>query len=761
MKNASSPLFPKNGETDEKEKQKPKTEKSEKPEKSARVKKLPELLAPAGSPEALEAAIEAGADAVYFGAGDFNARMRAKNFTSDELKKAIRLCSEYGVSSNITLNTRLRDFELPEALSLAAELYAEGADAFITADLGLLSLMKKEIPGITLHASTQLSPHSSADAEALAELGFSRVVLPRELSFPEIKEICALSPCETEMFVHGAHCVSFSGQCMMSYVWGGRSANRGKCAQPCRLPFKMPLCGSEYPLSLKDMCLAGHIADILECGVSSLKIEGRQKSAGYVYAVTSVYRRLLDERRNADKGELEELSRIFSRDGFTDGYFTKSYGNMLGVRGDAAGEASKSFKGLSRKIPISAVLTLKIGERAVLSVSDNEKNRSAEVFSDSVVTRSLAGGAALTEEAAKKSAARLGNTAFTLESFKLDAEEDAFITLSAVNAMRREVAEKLAAAKKALPQDAALSCAAKSFRSEEELKEKAKILKKEKAHGERKLLCAEFAGLLQMPPSAAEFFDRIYLPIKDAERAIDLYSKSPYAEKFSPLLPPLTYDGEYEDIEKELEGNIEKFRGREILVNGLGQALFALRLGLVPYGSFRLNVTNSKAAKAVGRFLGGVSISPEAPTGLLSSIDGDSSVIVYGKIPIMHTQRCLISDGGKGCPFGGSGGRVYPHAKKLSRSFGGVSCDGRYCRAIMKDRTGKEFPVLGLENCTNVIYNSVPVYMADKRKFLDELPADRFHFMFTDESPRECDEIIREYQRGAPPCDLKNIRRLK
>lgn len=293
------------------------------------MNKLPELLSPCGSFEALNAAIEGGADAVYFGGTVFNARMNAKNFDRSEMRSAISLCRQKGVKAYITLNTQIYDRELKTALDHAAFLYESGADALILADTGLSTLIKKHIPDFELHASTQMTAHSLAGAERLYDLGFSRVVGAREMSREDIKTLCR-SRAEIEMFVHGAICVSVSGQCLMSAMLGGRSGNRGQCAQPCRMCYDR-----EYPLSIKDMCLASHIPSLIEDGVASLKIEGRMKNPSYVYGVTKIYRKLLDQRRAANEDEIKELQRLFSRSGFTDGYYTGNVdGRMLGVRTD-------------------------------------------------------------------------------------------------------------------------------------------------------------------------------------------------------------------------------------------------------------------------------------------------------------------------------------------------------------------------------------------------------------------------------------------
>ncbi len=301
----------------------------------------PLLLAPAGSFEALIAAMDAGADEIYLGGTAFNARMNASNLDSSALVKAGELCREKNVGLHVTLNTLVFDRELDEALRYVEFLNKQVMpDALIIQDRGLASAVKREFPHLCLHASTQMRIHSYLDVPYLRQLGFSRAVLARELPREDI-EAFSKSGMETEIFVHGALCISESGGCLMSSVIGNRSGNRGQCAQPCRLPCKG---NTRYPLSLKDLCLAERITDIAEMGVTSLKLEGRMKSPRYVAAVTSVYRRLLDENRNATPEEMRYLREVFSRDGFTSGYFDSRIGKtMFGFRKDSDKEQSASF----------------------------------------------------------------------------------------------------------------------------------------------------------------------------------------------------------------------------------------------------------------------------------------------------------------------------------------------------------------------------------------------------------------------------------
>lgn len=298
----------------------------------------PELLAPVGSPEALSGAIAAGADAVYLGTTLFNARMNAKNFDRSALLEALEKAHAAGVKVYVTMNTALLDRQIKDALIQTEFLYKSGVDALIVADLGFAKKVKELFCDLPLHASTQASGHSLAAAQFFHSLGFSRMVCARELSRENIKYLAANSPIPIEMFIHGAMCVSASGQCLLSSFIGGRSGNRGECAQPCRMRYN-----GRYPLSLKDMCLAGHICEILESGVRSLKIEGRMKSPEYVRGVVSVYRMLLDERRDAAEDEIKYLADLFSREGFTDGYYTKKLVDMNGTRENTEQRAPKGL----------------------------------------------------------------------------------------------------------------------------------------------------------------------------------------------------------------------------------------------------------------------------------------------------------------------------------------------------------------------------------------------------------------------------------
>ncbi len=653
---------------------------------------LPELLAPAGSFAALEAAIEGGADAVYFGSSQFNARMRAGNFNDEEAERAIKLCRSYGVKSYITMNIRIFDRELTDALQLAKKLYTWGADALILADNGLAREIHRSLPDFELHASTQLSGHTISDAKALQKAGFSRMVCPREISREELFHLCENSPVEIEMFVHGAHCVSFSGQCLMSAVMGGRSGNRGSCAQPCRQPYTLD--GKKgYPVSLKDMCLAGSIEDIIASGARSLKLEGRQKPPEYVYGVTKTYRRLLDERRNANEAEVEYLKQLFSRQGFSDGYFAKNPRNMLGVRTLEEFNASEKtvFEGLKRKVPADVSIEARVGKP--LKYTMTTEHHSVAVFGD--IVNAADAVAPMSEDDARACAAKLGNTPFVLRDFQLCADGNAYISRSMLNRLRRSAAEEIASGGKRT----ADNCIAE-------------YRKPKATSGGKMVFTAEFAHPSQIPDSAKDFFEEIFLP-------------SGRHEGYTPILPPISFD-----LQKDHYPN-----GR-VMVNTTGQLYEAKNRGLSPVSSHRINAFNSATASVCHDMGAEWSVlSPELTAPQIRDIaDENKTAVIYGRLPLMTLYRCAISDGGANCKRGGEG---------FARGDGNT-----YCKSAIVDRKGVSFPIIALPDCTNIVYNSVPIYMADKKKELSMMGLCRGHFIFTTETKEECEDIIRRYREG-------------
>lgn len=342
----------------------------------------PELLSPAGSPESLRAAVQNGAGAVYLGWGDFNARRNAKNFTDQEFSAALVYCHERGVRVFLTLNTLLTDRELPRALETARTACRLGVDAVLVQDWGLFELLRKSLPDLPLHASTQMSLFTTGGANEIAALGCERVVIARECSREETAAICRDCPAEVEAFVHGALCMCYSGQCAMSAALGGRSGNRGTCAQPCRLPYGVDQkAGRGHPLSLKDSCLAGALSGMEDMGLSCLKLEGRMKRPEYVAVVTGIYSRLLEERRGPTAQERAALEQAFSREGFTDWYWQGKKGPaMFGSRPEGAADPKELFQAAKaayekdglRTVPVRFSCRIAAGLPVTLTAEDPE-----------------------------------------------------------------------------------------------------------------------------------------------------------------------------------------------------------------------------------------------------------------------------------------------------------------------------------------------------------------------------------------------------
>lgn len=675
--------------------------------------KLPELLSPAGSPEALRAAVSGGADAVYFGAKSFSARSFAENFDDDAIKDAVRYCRALGVKTYMTVNIQLSDRELGEAAETILKAYRYGVDAFIVADVGLASYVRAVCPEIELHASTQATGLNVYSADELKNIGFSRMVAPREISKRDLESLIKNSPIETELFVHGAICVSCSGQCLMSSVIGGRSGNRGECAQPCRLPYGK----SGYALSLKDMCLAEHLTELSGMGVASLKIEGRMKSPEYVYGVTKIYRTLLDEGRNAGEKELAELSSLFSRSGFTCGYYTGKVGReMLGVRTADDKKESARLSGTAipeKKAEISLCADIISGRAATVTASG--------AFFGRDISFSAAGDvpemseSSMSTERVRASLAKLGGTPFLVkpENIKVNIDEGLRMSVARINALRRSACEgllsELVAEKHIEPKPA--PPLGKRTRSD--------------------MKTAYFADVNSIPDEARTFFDRIFVP----PAAIEKVYKTVGAEKLGIALPPVALDTEIAEIEQMAE-TAKALGIRYALVTGMWQIPICRHLGFEMTGDLRLNVWNSQSAEklyamGISDFIQSCEIG--LARGAAMQASGKYGAVAYGRLPLMTLEKCVIRD-------------IMNLPAEIEKcNFCG---DGKF--VFLKDRTGAEFPVRREFKHRNVLYNSVPIRMEDRLS--EYARAGLFeHFIFTCESKKEAAEIICAYKTGGKP----------
>lgn len=654
---------------------------------------LPELLSPAGSYEALLAAVRGGADAVYLGGKSYGARAFADNFDTEELSRAVRYAHLHGVRVYVTVNTLLFDREMDECMAYVKTLYRLGADAIICADLGLIRRIRHELPDMEIHASTQVSIHNVEGANALAKMGIARVVVARELSEGDICEIVEKADAEVEAFVHGALCVCHSGQCLFSSIVGGRSGNRGECAQPCRLPYN----GKEnYPLSLCDLSLARHIRALVLSGVASLKIEGRMKSAEYVFGVTSIYRRLLDECRDATREEEKRLESLFSRGGkFTDAYFTGRLEQpMTGVRTEAdkaASRAAEPYKAEPMRHAVRAKAKFVLGEPSELTLYDEKKSVTAYGEIPSV-----AQNAPLNIDDLQTRLCKMGATFLLLNKNDIEIELDGGVNLSpsAINALRRAAAEKFEdAARPEPPQIAELAIEPLMYDRQAQPFKSAVFYKKE-------TLRALDAGALRT-------LDAVLLPLFSHEDGIGANGV---------LMPPVIFPHEWEEAVsrlRELKGKI-----RYVMVDNISQIELVLSLGFEVLGGMRLNITNAYTRDYYrSRGVQHQMLSPELTPSRIRDIGG--GVLIYGRIPLMITERCFV------------------------REVGGCQRCGSF---ELCDRRGARFPVLREFKHRSLIFNSIPTYMGDKREQLRSVGME--HMIFSVESADEVRRILRANMRG-------------
>lgn len=664
--------------------------------------KLPELLAPAGSFEALLGAVEGGADAVYIGGKSYGARAYAKNFDLEEIERAVRYAHLHGVRVYVTVNVLLFDRELDDCMAYVRSLYEIGVDAVIVADLGLVRRIRRELPDMEIHGSTQMSVHNSAGAEEIYRMGVSRVVVARELSLENITSVTENTSPEIEIFVHGALCVCHSGQCLFSSLVGGRSGNRGECAQPCRLVYNgKPL------LSLSDLSLAEHIREVVASGVSSLKIEGRMKAPAYVYGVTKVYRALLDGCRDATKKESMALADLFSRGGrFTDGYFTgRKNERMTGVRTEADKEASRgedrSFSPISH--PVSARAIFRLGEPSQMTIFDGK--REVTVYGE---IPSVAQNAPLKIEDLQTRLCKMGATFLSLDKNDLEIELEEGINLSpsSINALRRAAAEKFENTRRPLP---------------EKLPEKETLPK-------------AFFGGLSRGCRIGMFYQSEMLSALSGRtkssldiRLVPLFSYSGNAGANGVILPPVIFDDEWDAVRRKLAQIKENIT--YVLIDNISHLALVREGDFAVIGGFRLNITNrySRAVYAE-RGVADATLSPELTEPRIADIGG--GVITYGRIPLMITERCFV------------------------RENGGCAKCGTF---RLNDRMGKSFPILREFPHRNLIFNSVPTYMGDKLAKIRSLAFEVL--IFSTETSKECEKVLSAYTTSAPlTCEVRRIK---
>ena len=670
-----------------------------------------EILAPVGSEEMLHAAVFSGADAVYLGFSGFNARTGAGNFDADSLKEAVRFCHARGVKVHVALNTTVYGGELASLCDAIRAVAASGADAVICQDMAVATLIGKIAPQLPRHGSTQMSVHTLQGALELKELGFTRVVLARELSLPEVEQITRHCGIETECFVHGALCMCVSGQCYLSAFLGGRSGNRGSCAGPCRLPFEANALpegkpGRLHHLSLKDNSVIDKLDQLQAIGVASAKIEGRLRTPEYVAAAVSAC--LAGREGRAYDRDL--LKNAFSRSGFTSGYLDgKIDGTMFGVRSEADAELTKKtlpalrelYRRERSRVPVRMKLEIEEGGEK-LTVTDADGNK-AFAYGD------FEPQPARTDptESLKRSLAKTGGTPFAAENIEVEMDEGPwFVPGSTVNELRREALDALLKKREVLRpwpvQDVEL----------EPLPQR--------TLPPHRTLRARFERWDQVPEQALSGVEYLILPIAQADRVPREWRGKTLLE-----LPRVMFGKLEEDTARRIAATQDAgFAGYEV------SNIAHLRLcrGLPMSGGFGLNVTNQVAAQFYAdNGLGSVLILPETKDSDISTIAPihagkpvPTGVLVYGHMPLMVTRACPLQN-------------IHDCAH----------CDKT---GVLTDRKAKKFPVrcgMGVRT----IYNPVPIYMGDKP---GALTVDYGVAYFTLESREEAAAILDNLRVHAP-----------
>ena len=663
-----------------------------------------EILAPAGSMESMMAAVNSGADAVYFGYGQFNARRNAKNFDEESFRQMARTCKARGVKMYMTLNTIVYDREMEDLKESVRAACENGVDAILVQDLGVMELLRQWAPDIPLHASTQMAVHNVSGAKQMQELGFTRVVLAREMSAEEIRAVVEQVPVETEIFVHGALCMCLSGQCYMSSLIGERSGNRGLCAQPCRLPFTSGRGDNGYALSLKDLTLVDRIKQLKALGVDSLKIEGRMKRPEYVSAAVTGFRQALA----GEQPNMEQLEAAFSRSGFTRGYFDGKIGmDMFGTRQHEdvlAGQ--KVLKQLSNQlekeyphIGLNLTFTMKNGQPITLTAADGDGN-SVTVCGEEPQT---AMNRPTTDELVRRSMEKLGGTFYYLNELTCELDDGLICPASQMNQLRRDALEQLTEIRSEIKPwkfvDAPIPAHPKMLALR------------------RPDFRAQVRTVSQITAKMAEVCELITVPMDQLEKDFDKIPKD-IRGKIAVTIPRLLFGDDNAMMEERLLA-LKKKGISHISVGNVGAVHLGRRLGFTVHGESSLNIANSLSLKEYAELgLADAVVSFELSHGRIRGL-GDylpHGIFAYGRLPLMVTRNCPIRL--KDC--------------KNCKQYG-----------VLKDRKGESFEVRCTQRRYSEIYNGKPLYLADK---WDEWNSFSFGLLyFTGESPEEIDSVIRSY----------------
>lgn len=722
-----------------------------------------ELLAPAGSYEAFLGAINAGADAVYLGGQQFGARAYADNFDTEEIVRALCVAHFYGKKIYLTVNTLLKDREMSSLYEYLAPLYEAGLDSVIVQDFGVLCYIRKHFPGLALHVSTQMTVTGAGGAALLKELGADRIVPARELSLEEVKKLRDEAGVEVECFIHGAMCYSYSGQCLFSSILGGRSGNRGRCAQPCRLPYeifdgKKKLSASSYPLSLKDMCTLEYLPALLDAGIDSFKIEGRMKRPEYAAGVTAVYRKYIDlyysegaSAYRVDPRDMDRLRRLYIRSEIQTGYYERHNGKEMitpgdpgyaGCDGTLLSEIGKKYIREPEKMPVRMQASLKAGVPLRLRI-EAVAGKHVELSAYPVIERAgetvqAAKSAPLTAEEVRKRLCKTGESLLTVERCEVSVEGACFVPVRALNALRRaavEAFEKAVAESRGISVCRALQTAENTCESEGRINRPS-----QSTSGNAHKSAVDVTVRTREQLEAVLVWGgcrRIYIES-------DLFTKS-YEEiaglmgdtAFYLALPHIlrkrdeAYLRRLEEMLDQPESCVQGFLVRNL--EGLAWAKHFPGEGADVHTAYDivpdagLYCFNADALGFFEMFSDEITLPYELNAGEAAHLVRTArergmftSLIAYGRIPMMLTANCL---------------------KKTTGSCSAGVEDGG--TLSLKDRKGQTFPVeINCNHCYNVIYNAVPYSLHGAKKERERIGADALRYDFTTENATLCAEIL-------------------
>ncbi len=658
-----------------------------------------EILSPVGGQEQLIAAVRSGANAVYLGLKDFNARRNANNF--DDLEQTVKYCHARNVKVYITLNTLIKDKEINKAIEAIKKVADAGADAIIVQDLAMYRLAKDIAPSLPIHASTQMTIHNIDGVHMLEKLGFSRVVPARELSLNELTEIRKSTDIEMEVFVHGALCMCMSGQCYLSSVLGQRSANRGLCAQPCRLDFKTD--ERSHALSLKDLSIIDNLKLLESIGIDSAKIEGRMKRPEYVSAATNACKNALCD----EPVDFDSLKAVFSRSGFTDGYFkSKINADMFGYRTkeDVVSAApilktiANTYRNENPLVDVNMYIEIKSNKKTLLTVTcDDIKITVNGDIPEKAINKEL------DEQIVKRCLEKCGGTPYYLNNFTFDIEGGLSLAISSLNNLRKSALEKLAQIKSTQNkyQTNEFSINISEYNSSDKLT--------------RKPIYARYENQNQIIANT----DKIILDFEKIEKDIGLCEK--YKGKLIAELPTLMFNNK--DAEKKL-ARLKDAGITEIYATNLYAFELAKKFGFKTIGSFSLNILNSISLDEYRKLgLNETEITFETSLDSFNNLKKSipCGLIVYGKMPLMTFRNCPIKS-----------------------KTGCGSCE---CKGTLLDRYNNPFTVLCKDRKYSRLLNPQPIYMGDKQNLLKN--TDYLSVYFTDESAEECLKIINKIKNGS------------